>query len=74
MQIDFSYNLHFMATPYRKNEYKSRTLLFHLGYLDRTKRNIKFNFYQKEDEIKLLNYDYLIETDCMLKKIIDIYL
>lgn len=74
MQIDFSYNLHFMATPYRKNEYKSKTLLFHLGYLERAKRNVKFEFYQNEDKIKLLNYDYLMEKDCVLKKTIDICL
>lgn len=74
MQIDFSYNLHFMATPYRKNEYKSKTLLFHLGYLGKVERNVKFEFYQKEDEMKLLDYNYIIEKDYILNNTKDIIL
>lgn len=74
MQIIYSLKLHFLAVPYRKQgrEYKSKTLLLHLGYIDADKRIKKYNFYQKEDEMKLLDYEDILHENMKLCNINDI--
>lgn len=65
-----------MAVPYiKKNKaYNSKTLLLHLGYLNKDKRLNKYNLYQYEDELKLVNYDDILSLDISLRLVKDISL
>jgi len=76
MQFIFVLKLHFMAVPYiKKNKaYNSKTLLLHLGYLNKDKRLNKYNLYQYEDELKLVNYDDILSLDISLRLVKDISL
>lgn len=74
MQIISFAKLHFDAVPYLKNEYLSKTLVLHFGYLTEENRYNKYIFYQKEDEIKKMNYGYILSENIHLKKVEDVEL
>lgn len=60
MQIVNPHKLHFDAVPFIENSWNSKTLFIHLGYLNLLKREEKYKLYQKEDEIKKLDYDSIL--------------
>lgn len=72
MQIFSPHKLHFSTIPYRCREYISETLMLHLGYLNMNKRAIKYQFYEHEDSIKLLNYENILSEKCKLGRISNI--
>lgn len=63
MQINTRGNLHFKSVPYSGNQFFSKTLILHLGYLNLTDRNSKYEFYIKEDKhILFFYYDILLDS------------
>lgn len=74
MQIFSPHSLHFTTLPYisRTHAFKSATVLLHLGYLDKSKRDQKYSFYKKEDTAEIMNYDYILYESYRLARVKDI--
>jgi glycosyltransferase involved in cell wall biosynthesis len=67
MQIIGVDKLHFSSVPYFHNHYISKTVLLHLGYLDKDKREQKYKFYDREDKEKLMDYSYILSEKIELQ-------
>ncbi|SEG22785.1 glycosyltransferase family 2 protein, partial [Parabacteroides chinchillae] len=74
MQINAKRHLHFKSVPYSGNMHFSKTLLLHLGYLDLTDRNRKYEFYIKEDKQELFFYYDILLKSIKTRRINDIEL
>lgn len=76
MQIISPVNLHFVTIPYRhlRRELKSKTLILHIGYMEKSKRSSKYRFYQIEDEMKIIDYDNILDKNVSLLNLSNIEL
>ena len=69
MQFVHDRKLHFSSVPYFNKTHVSETLLLHSGYLDKSKREQKYNFYTKEDKEPIFSYSYILSEDVELQPI-----
>lgn len=67
MQLVTKLILHSLTVPYMHNTYLSNTLILHLGYLDKDKREQKYNFYAHEDNEKFVDYSPILSEKVELK-------
>lgn len=66
MQVVNINKLHFVAIPYTNRLCCCKTLLLHLGYLNKETRMIKYNFYRNEDTEDIADYGDLLVNDYLL--------
>lgn len=74
MQIFSIENLHFKTIPYFDKMFISNILLYHLGYLSKFNRYMKYHFYKIEDKRKLFYYDDIISEKISLDYIDNIFI
>lgn len=67
MQFIIKHKLHFLSVPYTHDIHFSKTLLLHLGYLDKDKREQKYNFYKQEDKEQIADYSYILSENVELQ-------
>lgn len=76
MQLNINRKLHFSTIPYKKEgrNFISKSLLIHIGYIDKIKRLNKYDFYQQEDKDQILYYNNILCENCQLGYLKDISL